>query len=459
MDEPTVLRETKIGQKGFIKEDVMQYLDELNSKIINLETELEKAQSSGPADPQEIVKYRNQVDSLQEKLNTSNNALRAAKQELEAAKKQHEQDQKLIAQLKASGGAAPAAPAQGGANPAELAAAKSEIDKLKNQLKEAEQKLANAPKAAPAAPAQPAADPAKDAELAKVKGDLAKVNGDLQAKTREIADKDAKIAQLTKDVEDKTAAAAKKDEEIAKLNSEITDLKENAEAGGVIPASFDMGALFTEAQKTANKITIEAKHAADKMTKDANEEAEKIVNDANIEAAKTIANANMTAEACIKEANEKAKLTVVEANVHADKVNEMSKTVRDLLRNEIESVNTKFADITSVLNRLTSQASDRMSEAVLVIGEARKAVGDDGDVVKRAEAPAAQFEAKKVSAAYEKKSEPVQEKTVFNSTPAAQPAPVQPKVENKPSKKAASFNFDMAELLKAAEEEAAKGTE
>lgn len=458
MDEPTVLRETKIGQKGFIKEDVMQYLDELNSKIINLETELEKAQSAGPADPQEIVKYRNQVDSLQEKLNTSNNALRAAKQELEAAKKQHEQDQKLIAQLKA-GGAAPAAPAQGGANPAELAAAKSEIDKLRNQLKETEQKLANASKAAPAAPAQPAADPAKDAELAKVKGDLAKVNGELQAKTREIADKDAKIAQLTKDVQDKTAVAAKKDEEIAKLNSEITDLKENAEAGGVIPASFDMGALFTEAQKTANKITIEAKHAADKMTKEANEEAEKIVNDANIEAAKTIANANMTAEACIKEANEQAKLTVVEANVHADKVNEMSKTVRDLLRNEIESVNTKFADITSVLNRLTTQASDRMSEAVLVIGEARKAVGDDGDVVKKTEAPAAQFEAKKAPVAYEKKAEPVQEKPAFNSTSVAQPAPAQPKVENKPSKKAASFNFDMAELLKAAEEEAAKGTE
>ena len=34
---PTVLRETKIGQKGFIKEDVITYLDELNSKIVALE--------------------------------------------------------------------------------------------------------------------------------------------------------------------------------------------------------------------------------------------------------------------------------------------------------------------------------------------------------------------------------------------------------------------------------------
>ena len=43
MDEPTVLRETKIGQKGFMKEDVMAYLDELNSKIVSLEDELKKA--------------------------------------------------------------------------------------------------------------------------------------------------------------------------------------------------------------------------------------------------------------------------------------------------------------------------------------------------------------------------------------------------------------------------------
>jgi len=127
MQEPTVLRETKIGQKGFIKEDVMQYLDELNSKIISLETDLQKASETGPADPQEIIKYRNQVDNLQEKLNASNNALRAAKAELDAAKKQHEQDVATINQLKA-GGAAPAGGAQQakGVNPAELNAAKAD---------------------------------------------------------------------------------------------------------------------------------------------------------------------------------------------------------------------------------------------------------------------------------------------------------------------------------------------
>lgn len=524
MDEPTVLRTTKIGG-GFVKEDVMTYLDELNSKIVSLEDELKKAQETGPADPQELIKYRNQVDNLQEKLNASNNALRAAKKELEEAQKQHEEDQKLIAQLKsgAPGAAAAANNAQAAAAAQALEAAKKEIDSLKTQLDAAKKAgaqqggnaQANAQaaaaleaakkeieslraqlktaeqKAAAAASAAPAAGGGADAaELAKVKAELAKLTADLDAKSKELetrtaelaakakesVEKDTKISQLTKDI---TSATAEKDAEIKKLNDEITELKENAESGGMIPSSFDMGALFTEAQKTANKITIEAQRNADKVTKEANDKADQIVKEANTEAEKTLSNANMTAEACIKEANDQAKTTVDEANLHADKVNEMSATVRKMLLNEIESVNTKFNDITSVLNRLTGQATDRMNEAQLIIGEARKTIDDNAanTTVKKAEAPKAQFEAAKDPAANlnEKSSgsgfqgnfadaladTAAKQMNEINSgsnnnKPAAAPqsAPQQPA-----AKKSANFNFDMAELLKAAEEEAAKNPE
>ena len=131
MDEPTVLRTTKIGG-GFVKEDVMTYLDELNSKIVGLEEELKAAKSGPSADPQEIQKYKNQIDSLQEKLNTSNNALRAAK-------KENEELQKTINQLKAGGGQNNA---QNAAMAQALEAAKKEIDTLKNQLRAAEQRAA-----------------------------------------------------------------------------------------------------------------------------------------------------------------------------------------------------------------------------------------------------------------------------------------------------------------------------
>ena len=128
---PTVLRETKMGQRGFVKEDVITYLDELNSKIVALEDELKASKEGGASDPQEVIKYRNQVENLQEKLNTSNNALRAAK-------KENEELQKTIAQLKAAGGAG----AGGAQAAAALEAAKKEIETLKEQLKASEAKAA-----------------------------------------------------------------------------------------------------------------------------------------------------------------------------------------------------------------------------------------------------------------------------------------------------------------------------
>ncbi len=526
MDEPTVLRTTKIGG-GFVKEDVMTYLDELNSKIVSLEDELKKAQEKGPADPQELIKYRNQVENLQEKLNTSNNALRNTKKELEEAKKQLEADEKLIAQLKAGGANAGAANAQAGAqanaNAQALEAARKEIDNLKSQLTAAQQKAAAA--AAPvanaqanaaldaakkeietlksqlaaaqqkpnsAAPAQNGA--AKNEELAKAKQEITRISNDLAAKTKEISNltnelntskssldsKNRELAQITKD---HAAVIAKKDAEIVRLNDEITDLKENE--GSAIPASFDMGALFTEAQKTAGKITIEAQRNADRMTKEAKEKADQILKEANTEAEKTVSGANLTAETCIKEANDQAKNTVDEANAHAEKVNEMSKTVRDLLLNEIENVNTKFNDITSVLSRLTGQANDRMSEAQLIIGEARKVIdSSDASVdIKKNDAPKADFEpskAPKSSASDRVSEQPSAAKQAdpfasvgnstfgnggynnaansFNKNDSMSSVPPQPK-QPAPAKKSANFNFDMAELLKAAEEEAAKESE
>ncbi len=55
MDQPTVLRETKIGQKGFVKEDVLTYLDELNSKIQSLEDESKNASGQTPPEHQELI--------------------------------------------------------------------------------------------------------------------------------------------------------------------------------------------------------------------------------------------------------------------------------------------------------------------------------------------------------------------------------------------------------------------
>ena len=561
MDEPTVLRTTKIGG-GFVKEDVLTYLDELNSKISGLEAELKQAKESGPADPQEVLKYRNQLDNLQEKLNASNNALRAAKKENEELQKKVDEGQKIIAQLRA-GGAAPAAGAQvnaqtqaaleaakheidklrgelkaanekaaaapaGGAAPANaqitaaLEAAKKEIDSLRGQLKTANDKLAAAEKAAAAAPdkaaAAPAGNPAAEAELVKAKQDIAKLTAELESKTsqleakiKEAADTDSKIAELNKAKETAVAdAVAKKDEEIVNLNKEIEELKANASN----PAAM-MGTLFAEAQKTVDSLKKQAAEEAEATTKEAKEKADKLVSDAQFNADKTIreaeqkakaaleeanvtasktvkeanetaemtvAKANSAAEKAINDANAQAKSTVEDANSKADKINAMSSTVRLMLINEIESVNTKFADIKASMAKLTSQATDRMNEAQTIIGEARNSIEPDEKAsVERAAAPQAAFEAAKApsgatpsfdmpnSGNNSAKGSVADEAFARvsggsynngnsfnnNNKPAHNNAPDTAKSAPKKN----NFSFDMSDLLKAAEEEAAKETE
>lgn len=499
MDQPNVLRETKMGQKGFVKEDVLMYIDELNSQNEELKKELEKSSGSA-ADPQEIIKYRNQIDNLQEKLNASNNALRQAK-------KENEELQQQISKLKAGG----AAPAAGSANidaqtKAALEAARKEIDSLRAQLKAANEKTAAAPaqagnnaaldaakkeidtlkaqlKAAAEKAEKPAATDNKSAEeLAKANEQITKITAELKSKTDEldsvkktVSEKDSKIDELTKAKDEavkKGEEAAKKDEEIAKLNAEIADLKANAND----PAAI-MGSLFAEAQRTVSQLKLQAEQEANKTTKDADDKAAAVVREANMTAEKTIREANMAAEKAIAEANMKAKMTVEDANSKAGKINEMSSTVRSMLLNEIESVNSKFNDITTSLMKLTGQATDRMGDAKMIIEEAKKAVApSDENSVKLAEAPKASFSAAKAPTAEMNKDD---SKPVDNSDPFSRVAggsynsrnssnnynnnnfnnnkPSAPDAQKQaPKKPVSNFNFDMSDLLKAAEEEAAK---
>lgn len=499
MDQPNVLRETKMGQKGFVKEDVLMYIDELNSQNEELKKELEKSSGSA-ADPQEIIKYRNQIDNLQEKLNASNNALRQAK-------KENEELQQQISKLKAGG----AAPAAGGANidaqtKAALEAARKEIDSLRAQLKAANEKTDAAPaqagnnaaldaakkeienlkaqlKAAAEKAEKPAATDNKSAEeLAKANEQITKITAELKSKTDEldsvkksVSEKDSKIDQLTKAKDEavkKGEEAAKKDEEIAKLNAEIADLKANAND----PAAI-MGSLFAEAQRTVSQLKLQAEQEANKTTKDADDKAAAVVREANATAEKTIREANMAAEKAIAEANMKAKMTVEDANSKAGKINEMSSTVRSMLLNEIESVNSKFNDITTSLMKLTGQATDRMGDAKMIIEEAKKAVApSDENSVKLAEAPKASFSAAKAPTAEMNKddSKPVDNSDPFsrvsggtynsrnssnnynNNNFNSNKTSAHDAQKQAPKKPVSNFNFDMSDLLKAAEEEAAK---
>ena len=251
-----------------------------------------------------------------------------------------------------------------------------------------------------------------------------------------IAEKNQKIASLEKDVK--------------KLQDEVDDLKTAGDSS--MPPSFDMGALFAEAQMTAKKLTLEARNAAEKTTREAKEQAESIVSEANAQAERKIADAESVIEATIMEANAKADATIDDANAKAKTANEMTGTVRQMLNNEIDGVTKKLTEITNLINQLTDQAAKRLDEAQSVAMEARKTVGDVPDP--KADA----FEKPKAAMADELKvklHQAPEQKPVKHDAPkqesAVNAAP------NKGVKKPANFGFDFDDLTKAVEEAAKNG--
>ncbi|MBP0987493.1 MAG: hypothetical protein J6S92_04365 [Oscillospiraceae bacterium] len=454
MDQPNVLRTTKIGG-GFVKEDVLAYVDELNSQIYALQEERDelkkKAQSGGSADAEMKAEYEAELSRLRGELGTTKNQLRAAQDELKnrpvidsTGAGVVTEDAFAAAQQEAVDAKADLASAQ-----AELELAQEEQTELKNQITELESRLTTlnednetlrqdlAEAAAQAltgggadseAVAQQIADfqaqlseknstiETLEASAAETAAELETLRAELEAKNTMIEETAGlssesdlqKLAEYEAVISEQSSSLAEKDRELEQLRQENADLKEK---GG--DAGFDMSALFMEAQMTAKKVATEANKKAAAITKDAEEKAAKAIADANAQAEQTIADANAQAEQTIADANKQADETISNANAEAEKklndadaqaiktvadaeesvrasiedaerrtktTTETARTVRALLRSEIDSVSKKFNEISLVLENLSGQAGSRLSEAKNVISEARSTVGDDDDV-------------------------------------------------------------------------------
>lgn len=439
MDQPMLLlRPTKIGG-GFVKEDVLAYVDELNSKIVALENELKEAQESvaGPGlDQQQAQKYENEIKGLRSDLGAANAALRKAKEDLENQAKNAGGDTgKLTAENQRLTAENEKLKQDAAKFQDVKAALEKEIEKLKADL---------AAKPAEAIPAVPNVDDAiMKQEIAKRDSQLAEKAAELKAKSEQLMTKDAAIAE-------KNQKIASLEKDVKKLQDEVDDLKTAGDSS--MSPSFDMGALFAEAQMTAKKLTLEARNAAEKTTREAKEQAESIVSEANAQAERKIADAESVIEATIMEANAKADATIDDANAKAKTTNEMTGTVRQMLNNEIDGVTKKLTEITNLINQLTDQAAKRLDEAQSVAMEARKTVGDVPDP--KADA----FEKPKAAMADELKvklHQAPEQKPVKHDAPKQEPtANTAP---NKGAKKPANFGFDFDDLTKAVEEAAKNG--
>lgn len=442
MDQPNVLRTTKIGG-GFVKEDVLAYVDELNSQIYALQEERDelkkKAQSGGGVSEQQQAEFEAELTRLRGELGTTKNQLRAAQEELKnrPVVDGSEGGGASAEELAAAKQEATDAKADLASVQAELQLAQEDQAELNNKIVELESRLTTlnedneslrqdlAAAAAQALNAGGASDELtaqitglqqklaeSDSQIAALQSKVSESESEITALHSELDAKNAmieeqaglsnesdlqKLAEYEALLSEQSASLADKDREIEKLREENDELKENS-----ADSSFDMSALFMEAQMTAKKVSAEAKKKADKILSEANTEAEKVLGDAKAQAEKTIADADKQAEETISKANADAEKKINDADAQAIKTvadaeesvrdsiaeaerrnkttTETARTVRALLRSEIDSVSKKFNEISLVLENLSGQANSRLTEAKNVISEARSTVGDDDSV-------------------------------------------------------------------------------
>lgn len=159
-----------------------------------------------------------------------------------------------------------------------------------------------------------------------------------------------------------------KDQKISDMQNEIEDLKEklqnaeaNAGSGGA--SDFDLGSVFIEAKKTADKVVVEAKKAAKKMEDDAKELQNQILEDANAQASKIVGDAKAQADTTVSEAESKAASMVANAKNEAEVIREQSSGLRASVQAEYTALNENVNKLSDVIRELFGENMVKIDSA------------------------------------------------------------------------------------------------
>jgi vacuolar-type H+-ATPase subunit H len=469
---------------GLERESVMTYLDELNSKIFDLEEELKKREEeSGAAESGLIQEYRRDLETAEKK------AAEAEKKAAEAEQKASES----TAQLKSVNDKAVQLAS---ALKAEQEARNSDARKMKQLLQQAQAKSNSVDEGKMREYQQ---------EIVALKGEIGQLTSEnsalrssassssqlsetVQKLNEELTAKNKEAAETAQELEDSKAALSEKEKEIEKLKAQVKELEEKASNTTAFAPSFDMSALFAEAQKTASQLTIKAKEDAERTVSEANAQAEKTVNDANAQAEKTVNDANAQAEKTVSDADAQAEKTVNDANEEADrilkeaeakaasataeaneilstakekaeieserikhdsveqqqKVQRLTATIKNMLTIEIDGIEKSFREASDLIAQAAKTMEQKVGEADAVIADARECVETNAKVE---EETMQDIMSKPIQPAKKSFAQSAMDEIVSK-----QPAKHTSSASNHSTeKKSGKFAFDMSELIKDAE--------
>lgn len=322
MDGQVFLRTTKIGN-GFEKKDVLAYVDELNTKIYNLENKLKEAEASvdNSGNSADLSKMQDEIKNLKKQLDDEKYMHEQARKKVDDQKNRIEELSKLANSSSGSG----------------------DNEELLMQIKQ------------------------KEADIEKKNNELQLKETELSDKERLISEKDSEISRLNSQIEQL------KNDSAANSGLEMSNL--------FIEAEKTVQKYKSEAKNEHDKIVADANAYADRTVSDANEKAQKIIADADAKAQQTLSEAVAKAEAAAEEDRRKAAEAVAESLKKANEANGMAETVRANVKAEVDSVFEKLQSVSEIIAKLADETNTKINDAKNVIQNV-KADSDDVDKLK-----------------------------------------------------------------------------
>lgn len=185
-----------------------------------------------------------------------------------------------------------------------------------------------------------------------------------------------KVDTLTLTVQSNESVISDKDKEIQSLKEKIEELESASPAEPAEATSYDIGNVFIEAKKSADKIVAEARTAAKKMDADAKELAEQVVGEANSKAQDIVSDAESQAHSIIDNAQGKT-----------EKLNKISAETEAKVKETVDALYQNISKINETIQEFTSVSSSNVDKARSILDDT-KAMISNVDSVPKSSKPA-----------------------------------------------------------------------
>ncbi len=369
-----ILKPVKFG--GLDPTSVTTYIDELFSKMSELEKENEELRSGAGAQESQLVQeYKRDLEAAQRKAAEAEKAVQGSAAQVKAAndkaiqlaaalkaeKEGRASDAQKMKQLLQQAQAKTSAVDEG-----KMREYQQEIVSLKGEISQLTMENTQLKTSANASGELSASVDQLQGELDKVRADLAKAE---EARdSAETALKDAE-SEKEKSVSELNAQKSELEGKVAELEAKVSELEEKASESTLFAPEMDMAALYADAQKNANQLVFKAKAKADETVKNAEEKAKKTIADAEEKAEKTVADANAEAEKIIKDANDRAANANDEADAIINKANEEAAAERERCKKETAEQEAKIRQLTSTVHSMLSIEIEGVEKSIKEAGD------------------------------------------------------------------------------------------